>query len=117
MTETLTDIKSPVHLTPSAIAEIKRLFAAEENKTGRAMRIGVKGGGCSGMTYVLEFDNIEPDDVVHTFDGLEVIMKKSHELYLFGLTLDYSDGLNARGFEFKNPNAASTCGCGTSFSV
>ncbi|MGE5108577.1 MAG: HesB/IscA family protein, partial [Sphingobacteriales bacterium] len=76
-----------------------------------------KGGGCSGMTYVLGFDKKEENDEQFTMEGLEIIMNKAHGIYLMGMEIDYSDGLNARGFVFKNPNASSTCGCGTSFAV
>ena len=81
------------------------------------LRIGVKGGGCSGMTYVLGFDAKGEGDDVYDFEGLTFIMNKSHELYLYGMQIDWQGGLNSRGFTFKNPNASSTCGCGTSFAV
>ena len=107
--------ESIVKFTDSAIDEIKRLHQKEsENKY---LRIGVKGGGCSGMTYVLGFEPIEDDDVVYEINGIDVIMKNAHSIYLLGITIDYQQGLNNRGFTFNNPNASSTCGCGTSFAV
>ena len=107
-------LQTPVHLTESAIEEIIRLM-----KEAKApyLRIGVKGGGCSGMTYVLEFDQKSENDNEFEIAGVHCIMDKSHALYLLGMEIDWSGGLNARGFTFKNPNASTTCGCGTSFGV
>ena len=108
---------SPVKLTQSAINEVKRLMSEEGFAEGQYLRIGVKGGGCSGLSYVLGFDKKEDDDEVHDIDGVPAIMKMAHGIYLFGMEVDFEDGLNARGFVFKNPNASSTCGCGSSFAV
>jgi iron-sulfur cluster assembly protein len=107
----------PVSFTTSAIIEVRRLMEELNLSSERALRVGVKGGGCSGMTYVLDFDNIEANDAVYEFDGIRVAMDPRHVLYVMGMEVDYSGGLNARGFEFKNPNAKTTCGCGTSFSA
>lgn len=112
-----TTLQSPVSLTEGAIAEIKRLMDEPGFDASQNLRIGVKGGGCSGMSYVLGFDAKEADDETYDIDGIPVLMKKSHGIYLFGMTVDFEDGLNARGFVFKNPNASSTCGCGSSFAV
>ena len=81
------------------------------------LRVGVKGGGCSGMTYILGFDQKQENDDVYDIDGFTFIMDRSHGIYLAGMQIDWQGGLNSRGFTFKNPNAKSTCGCGTSFSV
>jgi len=81
------------------------------------LRIGVKGGGCSGLSYVLGFDKKDENDDDFEFDGLPFVMNKSHGIYLMGMEIDWQDGLNSRGFTFKNPNASKTCGCGTSFAV
>lgn len=81
------------------------------------LRIGVKGGGCSGMTYVLGFDQPTEKDNHFEINGIPCVMDKAHEIYLFGMQVDWQDGLGNRGFTFKNPNASSTCGCGTSFAV
>ncbi len=81
------------------------------------LRIGVKGGGCSGLSYVLGFDHKKETDQEFEQDGIVYLMDKSHEMYLYGMQVDWQDGLNNRGFAFKNPNASSTCGCGTSFAV
>ncbi len=108
---------SPVKLTQHAIAEIKRLLNEDGFDTSKKLRIGVKGGGCSGLTYVLGFDDETPEDKTYEADGVEYIMNPSHGLYLHGMEVDWQDGLNSRGFTFSNPNASKTCGCGTSFSV
>ena len=108
---------APVSLTATAINELKRLLIAEQVPESNGLRVGVKGGGCSGMTYILGFDKKEDADEEFMIDGLRVFMNPSHQLYLFGMQVDYQDGLNARGFVFENPNATKTCGCGTSFSA
>lgn len=107
----------PVTLTETAKAEIRRLMKAEGFDTAQSLRIGVKGGGCSGMTYILGFDTGTDKDECYEIDGIPVIMDKTHGIYLMGMEVDWQDGLNSRGFTFKNPNASSTCGCGTSFAV
>lgn len=112
-TQTIT----PVVLTPGAIAEVKKLMAAEGFDQAQSLRLGVKGGGCSGMSYILGFDHKKENDQVFEIDGISCIMDKSHEMYLFGMQVDWQEGLNNRGFTFSNPNASSTCGCGTSFAV
>ena len=107
----------PVTLTEGAIAEIRKLMAAEGFDTAQRLRVGVKGGGCSGMTYILGFDHPKENDSHFSIEGIECIMDKSPEMYLLGMQVDWQDGLNNRGFTFKNPNASTTCGCGTSFAV
>ncbi len=106
----------PVAFTPAAIQEINRL-RTEAAQQGRFLRVGVKGGGCSGMTYVLDFDQPDANDERYEVEGIPVIMDKGHQIYLYHMQVDYSGGLNARGFVFNNPNATKTCGCGTSFAV
>ncbi len=81
------------------------------------LRIGVKGGGCSGMTYVLGFETPTAEDQQFSIEGLLCFMNYSDELYLYGMQVDWQGGLNSRGFTFSNPNASKTCGCGTSFAV
>lgn len=107
----------PVSFTTSALQEIKRLMQEEGCDNSKLLRVGVKGGGCSGMTYVLGFDKQEPADHIYEVEGLPFLMNKSHELYLYGMQIDWQDGLNNRGFTFSNPNASATCGCGSSFAV
>ena len=92
-------------------------MAEEGFDTNKFLRIGVKGGGCSGMTYVLGFDDRTEKDERFDIDGIPVVMERSHGIYLAGMEVDWQGGLNSRGFTFNNPNASKTCGCGTSFSV
>ncbi len=89
------------------------------NSDSHHLRVGVKGGGCSGLSYVMEFDDkTEPsDEIVKLDDGFKVVIDKKSILYLFGTELNYSDGLNGKGFEWVNPNASRTCGCGESFAL
>ncbi len=109
--------QAPVQFTEGAINEINRLLAEPGFDQLQCLRIGVKGGGCSGMTYVLGFDVPSEKDIHYDINGIACIMEKSHGIYLMGMEVDWQGGLNSRGFTFKNPNASSTCGCGTSFSV
>jgi iron-sulfur cluster assembly protein len=83
------------------------------------LRVGVKGGGCSGLSYVMDFDDTktEHDDEFNVDGGLRVIVDKKSLLYLYGTTLNYSDGLNGKGFQWENPSASRTCGCGESFAL
>ena len=112
-----TTIETPVSFTESAIAELKRLMSEPGFDPKHSLRVGVKGGGCSGMSYVLGFDEKTERDSEYNFEGLHFVMEKAHEMYLFGMQIDWQGGLNSRGFTFKNPNASTTCGCGTSFAV
>jgi iron-sulfur cluster assembly protein len=92
---------------------------SEENRSGEHnIRVSVKGGGCSGLMYDLGFDDsISPADQIFEDKGIKILVDKKSLLYLLGTTLDFSDGLNGKGFQFVNPNASRTCGCGESFSV
>ncbi|MDB5143158.1 MAG: Iron-sulfur cluster insertion protein ErpA [Mucilaginibacter sp.] len=109
--------QAPVTFTPGAVKELNKLKDQQELGDDFGLRVGVEGGGCSGMTYVLGFDQQKDGDQIYMIDGIKVYMHKAHGLYLAGMQIDFQDGLNARGFTFNNPNAASTCGCGTSFAV
>jgi iron-sulfur cluster assembly accessory protein len=111
-----TSISTPVSLTANAVGEVKRLMAEEGFDNNKVLRIGVKGGGCAGMTYVLGFDDKQANDDLFEIDGVPCMMNPAHGIYLMGMEIDWQDGLNSRGFTFKNPNASKTCGCGTSFS-
>ena len=108
---------APVTFTQGAVKELFKLKDQQEIGDDFGLRIGVEGGGCSGMSYILGFDQKKEGDQEFWIDGIKVFMHKAHGLYLAGMLIDFQDGLNARGFTFNNPNAASTCGCGTSFSV
>ena len=112
-----TTVTTPVTLTEGAIKEVRKLMSAGDFDTTQLLRVGVKGGGCSGMTYILGFDHKAENDQEFEIEGIPCIMNKSHELYLLGMQIDWVDGLNNRGFTFRNPNASNTCGCGTSFAV
>jgi len=105
-----------ITLTPNAIEEVKRL-AVKQEKKDTGLRIGVKGGGCSGLSYTLNFDVQHPGDNLYEFSGAKVFVDPKSLLYLDGVTLDFSDSLEGRGFKFINPNASKSCGCGESFSV
>jgi iron-sulfur cluster assembly protein len=90
----------------------------DEGKEGLFIRVGVQGGGCSGLMYQLTFDNQDLEgDKSFEDNGIKVVVDKKSYLYLIGTTLDFSGGLNGKGFVFQNPNADRTCGCGESFSV
>src|SRR3954462_408646 len=106
---------TPVTLTAGAINEVRRLMNEEGFDKNQFLRVGVKGGGCSGMTYVLGFDAKQDNDETFEIDGVSCIINPAHSIYLMGMEIDWEGGLNSRGFTFKNPNASTTCGCGTSF--
>jgi len=104
-------------VTPRAADRIREIQAAENHPLPR-IRIEVKAGGCSGLTYDLSFATDQrPDELLFTAEGIEILVPKKSLLYLAGTELDYSDGLNGKGFHFHNPNAARTCACGISFAV
>jgi len=108
---------SPITLTDGAVIQLKRLFTEKSVPEGYGLRIGIKGGGCSGFSYVLGFDEKTDKDDEFDINGITVYMEKSHGLYLLGMEVDWLEGLNNRGFVFNNPNAKETCGCGTSFNA
>ena len=112
-----TMIQQPVSFTEGAVKELKRLMNEDAQARGKQLRVGVKGGGCSGMTYVLQFDEQTNKDVEFEINGIPCIIDPSHEMYLYGMEVEFEGGLNSRGFTFNNPNASKTCGCGTSFAV
>jgi iron-sulfur cluster assembly protein len=112
-----TTIAAPVTLSKTAVEEIRRLMNDANFDKAQQLRIGVKGGGCSGMTYILGFDTRTEKDEQFEIEGISCIMEKSHGIYLMGMEVDWQGGLNSRGFTFNNPNASKTCGCGTSFAV
>ena len=110
-------IGAPVSFTANAINEIRRLMNEEGFDNTKALRVGVKGGGCSGLSYVLGFDDKQDTDEEYDVQGIKFVMNQAHGIYLMGMEIDWHGGLNARGFTFTNPNASKTCGCGTSFAV
>jgi iron-sulfur cluster assembly protein len=112
-----TMVGSPLKFSEQAITEIRRLMSEPGFDNNNYLRIGVKGGGCSGLSYILGFDRKQEADRQFESNGLPFIMNPAHSIYLTGMQIHWEDGLNARGFSFNNPNASKTCGCGTSFAV
>jgi len=107
----------PVTLTPTAVAKVKEIMA-QQNPVPAGLRIGVVGGGCSGFSYSMAFENgAGMMDKVFNIDGLKVFVDATSVMYLNGCTVDYVETLEGAGFKFENPNVKSTCGCGSSFSV
>jgi iron-sulfur cluster assembly protein len=108
-----------IHITDSAVQAIRDCIAAENKSIADAyLRVAVKGGGCSGLMYSLSIDDTAADtDVVISNGDVRIIVDRKSKLFLHGLTLDYTTGLNGKGFVFSNPNAKATCGCGESFTV
>ena len=107
-------------ITVSASAKdyLDRLMAEEKREEETCVRVGVKGGGCSGLEYNLHFDNQrKAGDELYEDKGIKIVVDMKSLLYLYGTELDYSGGLNGKGLVFKNPNASRTCSCGESFSV
>lgn len=109
--------KSPVIFTKSAANEIKRLMNLAGHDQGKLLRVGVKGGGCSGMSYILDFEAKTDNDEYFEIDGIPCIINPAHAIYLTDMEVNWEGGLNSRGFTFNNPNANTTCGCGSSFGI
>ena len=109
--------KTPVAFTKGAIKEIKRLMTQDGFDTDKFLRVGVKGGGCSGMSYILDFEHKTTSDEYFEVDGIPCIINPAHSIYLLDMEINWEGGLNSRGFTFNNPNASTTCGCGSSFGV
>ena len=107
-----------ISITERAASEVKRIVTEQKLPESTALRVGVKGGGCSGFSYTLGFDDqLSETDQVFDIDGVKVVCDPKSFLYLNGTQIDFEDNLMGRGFKFGNPNAAKTCGCGESFSV
>src|ERR1700758_2143596 len=117
-TTTTPNVKSaPISLTPHAVAKVKEIMA-QQNPVPAGLRVGVVGGGCSGFSYSMQFENSAGMmDKVFDFDGLKVYVDATSVMYLNGCIVDYVETLEGAGFKFENPNVKSTCGCGSSFSV
>jgi iron-sulfur cluster assembly accessory protein len=108
---------APVSLTPNAVAKVKEIMA-QQNPVPAGLRVGVVGGGCSGFSYSMSFENgAGMMDKVFDMDGLKVYVDATSVMYLNGCIVDYVETLEGAGFKFENPNVKSTCGCGSSFSV
>jgi len=107
-----------ITVTPAAVAEVTRMLANQSPADPEAgLRLAVKGGGCSGLSYDMAFDKLKQGDHQFNYGALKVFIDPKSFLYLDGMTFDYSDTLKDKGFKFINPNASKTCGCGESFSV
>jgi iron-sulfur cluster assembly protein len=104
-------------LTERAAGEVKRIMSDQKLENGTVLRVGVRGGGCSGFSYALNFDNSwdEQKDAKYEFHGVDVVVDRKSALYLDGTTVDFYEELDKRGFTFNNPNAVKSCGCGSSF--
>ena len=107
----------PIVLTERAAKQVARIVEREQLEEGLYLRVAVEGGGCSGLSYKLGLDHRTDEDRVYASYGVEIIVKEEHLMYLEGISIDYPDGLDARGFVFDNPNATDNCGCGESFAV
>ncbi len=106
-----------IQVTPKAVNRIRQVFA-RQGVQGGGLRLGVQGGGCSGLSYLIRFEPKErPSDRVFDFDGVRVFVDPKSLIYLDGMTLDYKESLMQSGFVFDNPNAKQSCGCGTSFTA
>lgn len=107
-----------IKVSETAKEQVLRLKSEQQVKQDAFIRVGVKGGGCSGLTYLMDFDTeLKEDDKVFEDRGVKIVVDKKSFLYLVGTELDFAGGLNGKGFSFINPNANRTCGCGESFSI
>ncbi len=106
-----------VVVTDKALERIRAIQTQENKSQGEALRLAVIGGGCSGLSYKIEFSSPREKDNVLTYDDVKIVIDPKSSIYLKGIVLDFQDGLNGKGFVFENPNAKNTCGCGESFSV
>jgi iron-sulfur cluster assembly protein len=118
MTQATQSQKQGIQLSETALTHLTKL--REEQGKDLCLRVGVRNGGCSGMSYLMDFEdptNVREDDEVFDYDGFKIICDPKSLLYIYGLQLDYSNALIGGGFQFTNPNASQTCGCGKSFGV
>lgn len=106
-----------ISITEKALQHIREIYAKEEKKLDSGLRVGVIGGGCSGLSYKIEFSEKKDKDHVIDYGDIKIFIDPKSSIYLKGVELDFKDGLNGKGFVFNNPNATNTCGCGESFSV
>ncbi len=119
MTQVTKTLNKGIQLTENALKHVSMLREQQGNKD-LCLRVGVRQGGCSGMSYLMDFEdlsNVSEDDEVFDYDGFKIICDRKSILYLYGLVLDYSNAMIGGGFQFTNPNASQTCGCGKSFAA
>jgi iron-sulfur cluster assembly accessory protein len=114
VTDTPTDA---ITLSPKAVEKIGELLGGQNDGEGQALRVAVRGGGCSGFQYALAFDRAKDDDHVFEVEGVAVIVDKTSMQFVFGSEVDYIEGLQGAGFQVNNPNVVAACGCGSSFQV
>jgi len=118
VTETTTDTaQEAISLTDVAATKIGELLGGQDDSQDQALRVAVRGGGCSGFQYALAFDRAKDDDHVFEVDGVAVIVDKVSMQFVFGSEVDYVEGLQGAGFQVNNPNVVAACGCGSSFQV
>jgi iron-sulfur cluster assembly accessory protein len=109
--------QTAIALTDKAAGKIAELLGSQEDSEGQALRVAVRGGGCSGFQYALAFDRAKDDDHVFEVDGVSVLVDKVSMQFVFGSEVDYVEGLQGAGFQVNNPNVVAACGCGSSFQV
>jgi len=109
--------QSIIIITDKAIQQIKTIAQTENTDGTKGLRLAVTGGGCSGLSYKIEFGPQKDRDNILDFSGIKILIDPKSVIYLKGIVLDFKDGLNGKGFSFDNPNAKNTCGCGESFSL
>jgi iron-sulfur cluster assembly protein len=115
--ETSDTPQTAISLTDKAAGKISELLGSQQDSEGQALRVAVRGGGCSGFQYALAFDRVKEDDHVFEVDGVSVIVDKVSMQFVFGSEVDYVEGLQGAGFQVNNPNVVAACGCGSSFQV
>lgn len=118
MTQATQSLQRGIQLSEAALRQVK--FLRDQQGQDLCLRVGVRQGGCSGMSYMMDFEDaskITPQDEVFDYDGFKIVCDRKSLLYLYGLMLDYSNSMIGGGFQFTNPNATQTCGCGKSFGV
>lgn len=112
------ETEDTIFITPAATAEVKRLIAEQNDNDSHMLRIGVEGGGCSGLSYAMSFEKEAGEyDKTFEFDGLKVVVDSKSLMYMSGTTIDFNNEILSGGFKFSNPKSSRGCGCGTSFSV
>jgi iron-sulfur cluster assembly protein len=112
----VTDTTQAITLSDKAVSKIGELLTGQEDHD-QALRVAVRGGGCSGFQYALAFDKAKAEDHVFTVDGVSVVVDKTSMQFVFGSEVDYVEGLQGAGFQVNNPNVVAACGCGSSFQV
>jgi iron-sulfur cluster assembly protein len=113
----MTQTPEAITLTENAAGKIRELLGGQEESEGQALRVAVRGGGCSGFQYALAFDRVKEDDHVFEASGVSVIVDKTSMQFVFGSEVDYVESLQGAGFQVNNPNVVAACGCGSSFQV